>query len=85
MIPTCENYVNYVNETSRYVQVTRFSLSTLRTLRFCKSRHIVLSSGLVVMQSCPRCGITDYLEFIFTEPRSHFACLLCIVLYEEKK
>ena len=52
-----ETYGNYVNGTSEYVRVTCLSLSTLRKLRLRKSRHIVLSSGLVLIQSCPRrCG-----------------------------
>ena len=49
---------NYVDITSGYARVKSFSLSTSRMLRLRTSPHIVPSSGLVLIQSCPRCGIT---------------------------
>ena len=54
---THERVGNYVDITSGYARVACFPLSTSLTLRLRTSRHIVLSPGLVLIQSCPRCGI----------------------------
>ena len=54
---------NYVDVTSGYARVTCFSLSTLRTLRLRTLRHIVPSSGFVLIQSWPRCGLTLFTSF----------------------
>ena len=60
------------------MRVLCFSVSTLR-----KSRHIVLSSGLVSIESCPRCGITDLPNQTFSLLSSQAlrACNFRVMIY----
>ena len=60
---TYERDGNYVDVTSGYARVTCFSWSTSRTLRLGTLRYIVPSSGLVLIQSCQRCGVSSELTF----------------------
>ena len=63
-IRTWWNYVNVC--TTVHARVTCFSLSTLRMLRLLRSRPIILSSGPFLIQSWPRCGIS---ELVNTYPK----------------